>query len=52
MTATSGRSADTAVSVSPVNGQVMSATPAVCAGRSVPRYPRKIANGRPEAPAR
>ena len=51
MTATSGRSAGTAVSTSPVNGQVTGAMVAVCFARSVPRYPRSTANGSPDAPA-
>ena len=51
MIATSGRRAATAVSSSPVNGQAMVATLAVWSARSVPAYPRRTANGRPEAPA-
>ena len=48
--ATSGRSAGTATSSSPVNGHVTRST-RVCLSRSVPTYPRMSAHGIPEAPA-
>ena len=57
MTATSGRMAETAVSVSPVKGQVIGfivgAEPRapLRVYRPVPLYPRSTANGRPDAPA-
>ena len=56
ITATSGFSAATAVSRSPVNGQVMGRTAGWPSrpgrpSRPVPLYPRRIANGTPEAPA-
>jgi len=56
ITATSGLSAATAVSVSPVNGQVIGRTDGWPSSpgrpsRPVPRYPRSTAKGTPEAPA-
>ena len=51
ITVTSGRRAATAVSSSPVNGQVMVVTFGATAASPVPRYPRSTANGSPEAPA-
>ncbi len=48
---TSGRSARTAASRSPVNGQSISCTEGVRPTRSVPAYPRRTPNGRPDAPA-
>src|SRR6185295_16114122 len=51
MTVTSGLIAGTAASCSPLNGHSMVFTVSVTVGRSVPRYPRNTANGRPEAPA-
>jgi hypothetical protein len=55
ITVTSGRSAATAVSVSPVNGQAICAmlarAPAAPFTRPVPLYPRSTANGSPAAPA-
>jgi len=41
----------TAISSSPVNGQVTGAIVSVTFGRSVPTWPRRTANGRFEAPA-
>ena len=49
--ATSGFSAATAVSVSPVNGQRIVDTLGVCRARSVPGEARSTAKGSPEAPA-
>jgi hypothetical protein len=51
MTATSRSSAGTAVSTSPVNGHVIGLIVAVCSASDVPLYPRRTANGRPEAEA-
>ena len=51
ITVTSGRRAATAVSVSPVNGQVISAMFAAWSASPVPLYPRSTANGSPDAPA-
>ena len=51
MIVTSGFSAATAVSVSPVNGQRTVDTVGVCRGRSVPAEARSTAKGRPAAPA-
>ena len=48
---TSGCSADTAASCSPVNGQVTALTDSERPMRPVPKYPRSTANGSPEAPA-
>src|SRR5215468_11239046 len=51
MIATSGLRADTAISVSPVNGQVIGLIVSVCWTIPVPAYPRSTANGSPAAPA-
>ncbi len=51
MTVTSGVSAGTAASSSPVNGHVIGWTDVTWAGRSVPAYPRNTPNGSPAAPA-
>ena len=51
MIATSGLTADTAVSCSPVNGQVICLIVSVWVASPVPLYPRSTANGSPAAPA-
>jgi hypothetical protein len=51
ITVTSGLSAATAASSSPVKGQVTVATLDKWAAMSVPAYPRRTANGSPDAPA-